>query len=521
MKKAGFLLLFLVLVLLAGTAGAAGRTNPDRQAAVEAERLAQELLALQKSGGSVQANDNLYGLQITCTRQPALNGTGSWNIALKGHSASQVKRMICYLGYKDWSSNYTHVHWICKDRDNGDANPFMSSYTTPKIVTAGSYEIMFYVTYWDNTAAWYVRDFTISGTNALQNKINSVAASCKVSDDWQTALNLHEWLVTHMYYDLSLEFYGADSILRGYGVCDSYSKIYLMLCKAAEIPVCRVTNDSHAWNAVKLDRAWYYVDCTWDDPSGVKKLVSGSEKHTYYCLNDYQLGVDHPLPWDWAGTSRQTCSALDANYFVHTGEWKKWGDYGWDYNTGNYTVNTLSEQIQHSFDNGITTYVIDWNSRKDGNNIWLWNMKNGDLKAVLITDREKAIIHYALPRTPFILENESVKVRIEKAAEQIAVKIAGWNIVETGTLKTPINLRIIQDETFRGNAATTLEIRPGCEEIESGAFRNSGIRTVSVPTSVTRIANDAFAGCGRLIFRTTNSEAVRYAQEHGDIVVDP
>ena len=24
----------------------------------------------------------------------------------------------------------------------------------------------------------------------------------------------------------------------------------------------------HAWNQVKVNRKWYYIDCTWDDPVG-------------------------------------------------------------------------------------------------------------------------------------------------------------------------------------------------------------------------------------------------------------
>ena len=42
----------------------------------------------------------------------------------------------------------------------------------------------------------------------------------------------------------------------------------------------------HAWNQVQLDGKWYYIDCTWDDPTG-----GGHERTTYY-LNE-NLWANH------------------------------------------------------------------------------------------------------------------------------------------------------------------------------------------------------------------------------------
>lgn len=33
----------------------------------------------------------------------------------------------------------------------------------------------------------------------------------------------------------------------------------------------------HAWNRVKVDGVWYYIDCTWDDPVG-----GGAENYQYF-----------------------------------------------------------------------------------------------------------------------------------------------------------------------------------------------------------------------------------------------
>ena len=142
MKKLALVLMILVLALLAGTAGAAEMINPDRQAAEEAGEFARKLYE-QRTGGSgaVKSNDYAAGLRVTCNRNPSLNGTGSWSIALVGHRASEVTRMVCYLSHIDWCEDYSHTHWVDKSRKKGDTNPFMGTYTTPKILTSGKYQL--------------------------------------------------------------------------------------------------------------------------------------------------------------------------------------------------------------------------------------------------------------------------------------------------------------------------------------------------------------------------------------------
>lgn len=42
----------------------------------------------------------------------------------------------------------------------------------------------------------------------------------------------------------------------------------------------------HAWNQVKVNGKWYYIDCTWDDPVG-----GGYENYKYYLSES--LWSDH------------------------------------------------------------------------------------------------------------------------------------------------------------------------------------------------------------------------------------
>ena len=59
-------------------------------------------------------------------------------------------------------------------------------------------------------------------------------------------------------------------IAEGYGVCESYARIYEMLCNYYGIENIFVSgtsrNEGHTWNVIRLDDGkYYYADCTWDD----------------------------------------------------------------------------------------------------------------------------------------------------------------------------------------------------------------------------------------------------------------
>ena len=520
------LLTFAMLFCCSAVADTARPVNPYRKDIAAFEKIARRIRNQSRlnpeDDGPKRHLGAGYGMNVTCVQKPVLNGTGKWNISLVGHTASQVKEMTFYLGMKDWTSGYSHIYWRSPVKGTKDhngnliENPFSSSFTSPKIMTSGEYQVYFYVTYDDGSVAYYFEEFTITGTDALKNKIASVASSCKASSEWKTALNLHDWLTHHLYYDLNYEFYGADSILRGYGVCDSYSKIYYMLCKQAGLAVRRLGNDGHAWNAVRIDGKWYYVDCTWDDPATGAPARSGDETHVFFCLNKTLMALDHPTPWNFEGLSEPSCTSLDANYTVHTGEWKKWGDYAYDYEIDNWTVNTLPEQAGMAFDSGENQFVI----KLDGLD-WLWYMDGDELKSVGIGDREKAILRYVYPDVKVKMTYGPVKTRVKTTSTAITISLAGWDIKESGTLKLSANLTSVSAYAFMNNSATTLVIPSKCTAIGTAAFKGSKIRTVTIPASVKTIADSAFDGCGRIIMKTKNAAAIKYAEKHQMLVIDP
>lgn len=102
---------------------------------------------------------------------------------------------------------------------------------------------------------------------------------------------IHDYLIYHANYLNNGDFssaeawaYGAEGVLlHGEGVCQSYAIAFYMMAKAAGLDCHYVSGlssksaNGHAWNRVKVDGVWYYIDCTWDDPVG-----SGAEGYDYY-----------------------------------------------------------------------------------------------------------------------------------------------------------------------------------------------------------------------------------------------
>ena len=169
-----------------------------------------------------------------------------------------------------------------------------------------------------------VGNMALNGTPWLNAKVSAIArqvtSSC--SSDYDRALALHDWLVTHTAYDNSYTHYGSEGVLfHGTGVCNAYTLTYSRLLSAVGVSSMTVSGTAtdrntgntggHAWTLVKLDGVWYHVDTTWDDP-----IPDGRERHTYFCLTDAQMAVDHS--WDTSAYPAANGSAITTAAAVAT-----------------------------------------------------------------------------------------------------------------------------------------------------------------------------------------------------------
>ena len=102
-------------------------------------------------------------------------------------------------------------------------------------------------------------------------------------------LYIHDYIVTHCEYDsTSTKRTAYDCLVLGSAVCDGYSRAFLYLCSLARLDVHVIISENldHSWNAARVKNsvtigsnlAYYYIDCTWDDPSNFKNRS--------HCLHD-------------------------------------------------------------------------------------------------------------------------------------------------------------------------------------------------------------------------------------------
>ena len=128
--------------------------------------------------------------------------------------------------------------------------------------------------------------------------------------DTEKVTAIHDYLIYHADYtangDLSQASMWNHSVaglvLDGSAVCDGYARSFYLFCKAAGLEceyvggygLPKTEDSSHAWNRVKVDGKWYYVDCTWDDPIG------GNRECKKYFMSE-TLWSDHEETYqnDW------------------------------------------------------------------------------------------------------------------------------------------------------------------------------------------------------------------------------
>lgn len=122
----------------------------------------------------------------------------------------------------------------------------------------------------------------------------------------EKALAVHDYFVCQYEYDEdnynagtipSDSFRSGGLFMNGIGVCQAYAEAYKYILGLLGME-CHVTGSNgmnHAWNIVKVDGAYYHVDCTWDDPISDKL---GRAYHEHFLLSDAMIKQRKHFGWD-------------------------------------------------------------------------------------------------------------------------------------------------------------------------------------------------------------------------------
>ena len=111
--------------------------------------------------------------------------------------------------------------------------------------------------------------------------------------DYERIKVLHDELCKFANYRYNGNCDGTAGTLfeEGTGICACFARAFATLCTMSGIDCIYISGDvtgddrGHAWNMVKLDGKWYYVDTTWDE--GLNNSVS----HQYFLKAEKNMGV--------------------------------------------------------------------------------------------------------------------------------------------------------------------------------------------------------------------------------------
>ena len=159
------------------------------------------------------------------------------------------------------------------------------------------------------------------------------------SDDFEKLMLLHDKLIEICDYDHEaaqadvedMGFAGSSygCLVEHKAVCEGYAEAFSLVGRKLGFDcgmVCGVAGgERHAWNYVKADGEYYWLDVTWDENT-TETDMDYYPMHKFFMLNDdlFMSGrtVDEDVPFV------PQCTSMEDNYYVHSGLYLESYDFG-------------------------------------------------------------------------------------------------------------------------------------------------------------------------------------------------
>lgn len=144
-------------------------------------------------------------------------------------------------------------------------------------------------------------------------------------DEFDKVVFVHDYIIDHTDYDdiaamstaMDIEGTAYGCLVQGEAVCQGYAEAFLYIMNKLGIKCGIVSGNTadgnHAWNYVYVNGGCYWIDLTWDDPSGDtygERYLS----HTYCLINDDLLLRTRDI--DYSSGEVPVCNSMIYNYFV-------------------------------------------------------------------------------------------------------------------------------------------------------------------------------------------------------------
>lgn len=397
-----------------------------------------------------------------------------------------------------YGREYLQYNYLMQDDNTSDSPWFSYTFYEP-----GTYYFCVTVTDADGVSvkynSKYDRSFQVNGDDLLAARMDEIADEClqNASTDFEKALWLHDWLISHADYDYDYSRYTTEGvIIHGSGVCDSYRHAYKELLARVGVSATAVTSTSHAWNLVCMDGTWYNVDCTWDDPNE-GDVGTDALHHLFFGLPDELIHRVRSHTPD--RTPKHTCVSYDYNYAYYTGTHSIWTDP------------VLEKITQNTNDNVVSMYL----------NLRSWIETESEAEGMIYPILYYGITAYAFQQAEWEIRGYPVELFMEYSLSQplrmwIYLRYDRVDPEGMDQLLLPPSITEIREEAFAGTDIQLVQIPDHCTVLEARAFADcERLREISIPESVTSIAEDCFEDAGDFVLiAPTGSYAAQFAETH-------
>ncbi|MBD7910189.1 dockerin type I domain-containing protein [Clostridium cibarium] len=165
--------------------------------------------------------------------------------------------------------------------------------------------------------------------NKVQEVKNNYLSTATTALEKEYAI--HDYIIKNTTYDMenyknntipNISHTAYGSLVNGVAVCDGYSKAAQLFLRDSGIESGIVVSEAinHAWNFIKLDGYYYFLDLTWDDPDRGDWV-----SYKYFNATDAEMkSGTSPHVWDEQGYP----SAVNSTYsFLRSGDsYKRYKD---------------------------------------------------------------------------------------------------------------------------------------------------------------------------------------------------
>ena len=201
-----------------------------------------------------------------------------------------------------YTTGYTYTKYSRGDRTVGI--DFAGTYSLPKEEAVNKAEEI------RGRASEWLSDITTDASE--YDKVKAVYEKIIFSTDYDLNASDNQ--------NIASVFLGNSSVCQGYAKATQYLLNHLgVMCTLVQGTVD--TGEAHAWNLVRVDGDYYYVDTTWGDASYRMEDGSGQEElpeinYDYLCVTTQELLRTHRIE---SVVAMPECTATQANYYVREG----------------------------------------------------------------------------------------------------------------------------------------------------------------------------------------------------------